>query len=95
MALPESGFSFEGGRTEKWLHMVARLAPNVSAARTNAALQAVSSELAAQYPSYYPARDGWHFTFRQLADEETEAIRRWLYVAVGDVAAVLLILVSV
>ena len=91
VALPEGGFSFEGGRMEKWLHMVARLAPNVSAARANAALENITSQLAAQFPAYYPAKDGWHFTFRQLADEETEAIRRWLYVALGAVASVLLI----
>ncbi len=90
-ALPESGFTFAGGRTEKWLHLVARLAPDVSSASADAALQAISARLAAQFPAFYPANDGWYFTSRQLADEQTSAIRRWLYVALGAVASVLLI----
>jgi len=91
VALPQSAFTIQGGRQEKWLHMVARISPGVTPQRTKAALQAIGDELAATLPSFYQTSDGWSFTTRQLGDEQTEAIRRWLYLAFAAVFSVLLI----
>lgn len=91
VALPANEFTIQGGRLEKWLHMVARLAPGVGLERANSALETIGAPIAARYPSFYPAKDGWRFTLRQLADEQTEGLRRWLYLAFGAVISVLLI----
>lgn len=91
VALPADSFTLEGGRTEKWLHMVARLAPGVSLERARVVLRTVTAQMAAAYPKLYPANEGWHFTLQAVADEQTETVRRWLYLAFGAVAAVLLI----
>jgi putative ABC transport system permease protein len=91
VALRQGEFTIDGGRLEKWLHMVARLAPLATPQRTNAALQTISDKLASAFPGFYPKRDGWHFTMQQLADEQAEPIRRWLYLAFAAVFAVLLI----
>jgi predicted permease len=91
VALRQAAFTIQGGRLEKWLHMVARLSPDVTPQRTQSVLQAIGDELASSFPSFYPERDGWHFTTRKLGDEQTEAIRRWLYLAFGAVFSVLLI----
>jgi putative ABC transport system permease protein len=91
VALRPGEFTMEGGRLEKWLHMVARLAPGVTTEKARSALQAISNQVAATFPSFYPIRDGWRFTIRQLADEQTQSVRRWLYLAFGAVLSVLLI----
>jgi predicted permease len=91
IALRQGEFTIQGGRLEKWLHMVARLSPAATPERTKSALQLVSDQLASNFPAFYPKNDGWHFTTRQLRDEQTESIRRWLYLAFGAVFAVLLI----
>jgi putative ABC transport system permease protein len=41
VALPEAEFTIQGGRLEKWLHMVVRLAPDATPLRTKSALQAI------------------------------------------------------
>jgi putative ABC transport system permease protein len=91
VALKKSEFTIQGGRLEKWLHMVVRLSPGATPQRTKSALQAIGDELASAFPSFYPKSDGWHFTTRQLGEEQTEAIRRWLYLAFGAALSVLLI----
>ena len=91
VALRTGEFTIEGGRTEKWLHMIARLAPDTTPQQANAALTALTDQLSSQFPAFYPKKDGWHFTARPLADEQTERIRRWLYLAFGAVLSVLLI----
>ena len=91
VALSSSEFTLQGGRLEKWLHMVVRLAPGLSLERADAVLQTVSTELGASYPRFYPAKAGWQFTFRPLAGEQTEKMRRWLYLAFGAVVSVLVI----
>jgi len=91
VALRPGEFMIEGGRTEKWLHMIARLSPHVTAQKANSALDTIGSDLASRFPAFYPKKDGWHFGARPLATEQTEAIRRWLYLAFGAVLAVLLI----
>lgn len=91
IALRPAEFTIEGGRLEKWLHMVARLAPGVSRQRADAALEAIGSGLASRFPMFYPAAAGWHFAARPLIEEQTQAFRRWLYLAFGAVLSVLLI----
>ena len=91
VALRQGEFTIQGGRLEKWLHMVVRLSPDVTLQRTKSALQAIGDELASSFPSFYPKSDGWHFSTRQLGDEQTEAIRGWLYLAFGAALSVLLI----
>jgi predicted permease len=91
VALRTGEFTIEGGRTEKWLHMIARLSPNSTPQRANATLTTITDELSSRFPAFYPKKDGWHFTARPLTDEQTERIRRWLYLAFGAVLSVLLI----
>ncbi len=91
VALRQGAFTIQGGRLEKWLHMVVRVSPDVNSQRTESALQAIGGTLAASFPSFYPKNDGWHFMTRQLGDEQTQAIRTWLYLAFGAVFSVLLI----
>ncbi len=91
VALRPGEFTIEGGRLEKWLHMVARLAPGVTMEQAQSTLLSVSSALAAAFPPFYPKKEGWRFTVRQLAEEQTQNIRRWLYLAFGAVFSVLLI----
>jgi hypothetical protein len=88
VALSPNEFTFQGGRLEKWLHMVARLAPGVGLERANSALETIGAGLAARYPPFYPANDGWRFTLRQIGDEQTQGLRRWLYLAFGAVISV-------
>lgn len=91
VALRPGEFTIQLGRLEKWLHMVARLAPGVNLDKAHTALETISNRLAASYPSFYPRKEGWEFTMRQIADEQTQAVRRWLYLAFGAVFSVLLI----
>jgi putative ABC transport system permease protein len=90
-ALRQGEFTIEGGRLEKWLHMVARLSRAATPERTKSALQVIGDQLASSFPQFYPKSDGWHFTTRQVGDEQTESIRLWLYLAFAAVFAVLLI----
>ncbi len=90
-ALRADGFSIQGGRTEKWLHMVARLAPGVTQPQAESILQTISNRLSAAFPMFYPGREGWRFTARPMAQEQTDSIRRWLYLAFAAVLSVLLI----
>ena len=90
-ALRQGEFTIEGGRLEKWLHMVARLSSAATPERTKSALEVIGDQLSSSFPQFYPKNDGWHFTTRQLGDEQTESIRRWLYLAFAAVFAVLLI----
>ncbi|MCU1259768.1 MAG: Permease, partial [Bryobacterales bacterium] len=91
VAFRPGAFTVQGGRTEKWLHMLARLAPRVSEQRAEAALGTIGDGLAASFPRLYPKNEGWHFVAKRLAEENTESIRRWLYLAFGAVFSVLLI----
>jgi predicted permease len=91
VALRPGEFTFEGGRMEKWLHMMARLRPGVSMKQASAGLQAISANLGARLPSFYPRKDGWQFAAKQIGDEQTSSIRPWLYLAFGGVLSVLLI----
>ncbi|MBV8898299.1 MAG: ABC transporter permease [Acidobacteriaceae bacterium] len=90
-SLRPNEFTIQGGRLEKWLHMVARLAPGVTVDRARTALETITDRLAVSYPSFYPKKEGWQFTLRQVADEQTQTVRRWLYLAFGAVFSVLLI----
>ncbi len=91
ISLRQGEFTFEGGRLEKWLHMVARVSPSVTPQKSNAALDAIRDGLASRFPKFYPKNEGWHFTTRQLGEEQTESIRRWLYLAFAAVFSVLLL----
>jgi predicted permease len=78
-------------RGRKWLQMVARLAPHVTAQRANAALVQVSHSYAAAFPDAYQEKAGWRFSCQPMATEQTAQIRRWLVLAFGAVLSVLLI----
>ena len=91
VALRKGEFTLEGGRLEKWLHMVARLRSGVTLQQAQSGLETLSDRLGKIAPPFYPRKDGWRFMLRQLGDEQTEAIRRWLYLAFGAVMSVLLI----
>ncbi len=91
VAMRPGALTVEGGRTEKWLHMLVRLAPGVTVQRASAALEVIGNGLAASFPQLYPRKEGWHFTAKPLREENTESLRRWLYLAFGAVASVLLI----
>lgn len=81
----------EMGRADKWLQMIARIAPGVTRKQATSRLMAISQQLAHQYPAFYPAKSGWHFTMQPLVDEQTKAVRVWLVLAFGAVLCVLLI----
>lgn len=91
VGLRQGEFTIEGGRLEKWLHMVVRLSPSATPQSVNIALAAITDGLASRFPRFYPKEQGWHFTARQIGDEQTESIRRWLYLAFAAVFCVLLI----
>lgn len=80
-----------GGRSEKWLHMIARIRPGVSLQEAESGLQAVTSQMGRTYSPFYPTKEGWHFALKPLAEEQTDSVRRWLYLAFGAVLSVLLI----
>ncbi|MGA8029025.1 MAG: ABC transporter permease [Bryobacteraceae bacterium] len=84
----------EMGRSDKWLQMIARLAPGVTAKQADSALAALSHGLAQRYPSFYPQSSGWRLTMQPLVEEQTKAIRVWLALAFGAVLCVLLIACS-
>ena len=78
-------------RGRKWLQMIARLAPALTAARANAALVDVSHSFAAAFHADYPEEAGWRFSCRTIAAQQTERIRGWLALAFGAVLCVLLV----
>jgi predicted permease len=80
-----------GERGNKWLRMLARIAPGVSLERAGSMLAGVSHEVAAEDPDSYPEKTGWHFAFEPILAEQTQNIRQWLLLAFGAVACVLLI----
>ncbi len=84
----------ELGRSDKWLQMIGRLAPGVSAERATAALAAIGHHLSQRYPAFYLESAGWHFAMRRLVDEQTKPFRVWLLLAFGAVLCVLLIACS-
>jgi predicted permease len=78
-------------RGRKWLQMVARLAPQLTPQRANAALIQVSHSYAAAFPDAYPEKAGWHFSCQPMATQQTAQIRSWLVLAFSAVLCVLLI----
>ncbi len=84
----------EKGRLDKWLNMVGRLAPGVTQQQAQAELAAIGHHLAQQFPPFYPEASGWHFALQPLVEEQTKAIRAWLFLAFGAVLCVLLIACS-
>lgn len=81
----------ENDRGDKWLQMIARIAPGLTPQRANAALANISQRYAKLYPGDYPAKTGWHFSCGAMAQQQTHAIRGWLLLAFGAVSCVLLI----
>lgn len=78
-------------RGDKWLQMLARIAPGVTLERANAMLAAASHQVAAVDPDAYPEKAGWHFSIEPMLAEQTKDVREWLLLAFGAVACVLLI----
>ena len=81
----------EPERGDKWLQMIARLAPGVSDEQANMRLTALSQGLGTAHPSDYPLKTGWHFSCQPLQDARTKDLRGWLLLAFGAVGCVLLI----
>lgn len=81
----------ENDRGDKWLQMIARVAPGLTPERANAALAGISRTFAAAYPDDYPEKTGWHFSCVAMAEQQTQTIRGWLLLAFGAVLCVLLI----
>jgi putative ABC transport system permease protein len=80
-----------GERGDKWLRMLARIAPGVTLERAKAMLAGASHQIAAVDPDSYPEKAGWHFSFEPMLTEGTKDIRQWLLLAFGAVICVLLI----
>ena len=78
-------------RGNKWLQMLARIAPRLAPERAKAVLAAVSHRVAMDDPDSYPERSGWHFSFEPMLAEQTKDVRQWLLLAFGAVICVLLI----
>ncbi len=93
MALRPAEFS-ELGRSDKWLQMIARLAPGVTREQAEKMLLRTGHVLAKQLPFAYPENAGWHFTMRSLITERVEGVRIWLLLAFGAVLCVFLIACS-
>ena len=80
-----------GERGDKWLQMLARLAPGITPQRADATLANLSHSFAASYPDNYPEKTGWRFACTPMAEQQTQTIRSWLLLAFGAVLCVLLI----
>ncbi len=80
-----------GERGDKWLQMIARVAPGLTPERANAALAGISHAYAAAYPDDYPEKTGWRFSCAPIVEWQTKAIRGWLLLLFGVVLCVLLI----
>ena len=90
LALPPADYS-EGKRGDKWLQMLGRLALGIDLARADAILAGASHREAVQHPAEYPEKSGWHFSIEPMLAEQTRDVRKWLLLAFGAVACVLLI----
>lgn len=90
LALSPSDLS-ENERGDKWLQMMARLAPRLTPPRADAALGPISRSYAKMYPDDYPEKTGWRFSCAALVEEQTHAVRGWLLLAFGAVFCVLFI----
>ncbi|HTS11464.1 MAG TPA: ABC transporter permease [Candidatus Limnocylindrales bacterium] len=90
LALPPADFA-NGERGDKWLDMLARLAPGVTLERARAMLATVSHHMAQQFPDAYTESSGWHFSIEPMLVERTKDVRQWLLLAFGSVICVLLI----
>ncbi|MFZ0638228.1 MAG: ABC transporter permease [Candidatus Acidiferrales bacterium] len=90
LALPPYDLA-PGQRGNKWLQMIARVAPSLTPERANAALAGISHGYAAAYPDDYPEKTGWHFSCAPMVEQQTKAVRSWLLLAFGAVFCVLLI----
>lgn len=80
-----------GERGDKWLQMIARVAPGLTPQRANNALAGISRGFAAAYPDNYPEKTGWRFSCAPILEVQTTSIRSWLLLAFGAVFCVLLI----
>lgn len=78
-------------RGDKWLQMIARVAPGLTPQRAGAALAQVSHGYAKTYPDDYPEKTGWRFSCAPIVEVQTQSIRSWLLLAFGAVFCVLLI----
>lgn len=78
-------------RRNKWLRMVARIAPGLDPQRANVNLLNISHNYATSFPDAYPEREGWHFSCVPMARPQTEAVQSWLVLTFGAVLCVLLI----
>ena len=90
LALRSSDLS-EEQRGDKWLQMIARVAPSLTPQRANAALAGISHGYAVAYPDNYPEKTGWRFSCAPMVEQQTKAVRGWLLLAFGAVFCVLLI----
>ncbi len=90
----KAGYFAESQRGDKWLQTLARLAPGVNQQQAQSTLLAIGHRLARAYPSFYPEKEGWRFITEPLIEEQTRAIRRWLFLGFGAVLCVLLIACS-
>lgn len=90
LALSPSRLS-ENDRGDKWLQMIARVAPGFTPQRANVALADISPIFAKANPDDYPLKTGWHFTCAPMAEQQTRGIRGWLLLSFGAVLCVLLI----
>ena len=80
-----------GERGDKWLQMIARVAPGLTPQRANDVLAGISHGYAAAYPDFYPEKTGWRFSCAPILEVQTTSIRSWLLLAFGAVFCVLLI----
>lgn len=78
-------------RGNKWLQMIARVAPGLTSGRANIELAAISHGYAVAYPNDYSEKTGWHFSCAPIVEVQTQSIRSWLLLAFGAVFSVLLI----
>lgn len=78
-------------RGDKWLQMLARVAPGMTPERADAMLANMSHGFAATYPDDYPEKTGWRFSCTPMVQQQTQTIRGWLFLAFGAVLCVLLI----
>lgn len=78
-------------RGNKWLQMIARVAPGLTPERANTSLAGISHGFAAADPDHYPEKAGWRFSCAPLMEVQTKSQRSWLLLAFGAVFCVLLI----
>jgi predicted permease len=88
LALPPESY-VDGGRTNEYLFMTARLRPGVTLDQARAALRTVAEQLKRAYPDAYPP--DWTLAATALRDKGTGGIRPALLVLLAAVGCVLLI----